>query len=512
MPLNTTLNRIQQNLSSLGDLPVFSNTLARIKQISNSEESDAMALAMAVMKDPNLTARLLTLANSSTYHRGSGPIKVVSRAVVLLGFNQIKNLTMTLKLIEQFQNTHPDLDVPQLLVRAVLSANLARELAVQSRRRVDAEEAYISALLLNIGEIIVACTLPDTYRNMLAQKAMGARSWAEVQQDVLGSSFSHLGQELAASWGYSGEVMTQLRNDNFDPRKSSASATAAVSSVSGELLQHLFDPEETDRSFTDLVDKMAEITQLPTDHVSDVVLDSFKKVTKVCRDMGLSQKLLVPDYAETGEDERDDLIRQVSFLVHSEAESESSNQQVSYQLHNVMQENDRQKKVLEYLRSFAQLLATGDQLHAVFKLFVDAVDACTGFDRVIIGLMDAQGKSISVKLLAGRQTEPLQDYFQRQRTGGPDDLFFKVIQLQNTFLVEDAIDSGWQQRLPPSFRAQVNCKGFVLEPLTRGKRAVGMLYADYLSDRDAINAEDFEGFMQMAGQVRLALNHAGRTG
>ncbi|MDF2182163.1 HDOD domain-containing protein [Neptuniibacter sp. CAU 1671] len=511
MPLNTTLNRIQQNLGSLGDLPVFSNTLLRIKQISSSDESDAMGLAMVIMKDPNLTARLLTLANSSTYHRGSGPIRVISRAVVLLGFNQIKNLSMTLKLVEQFQSAHPDLDVPELMARAVLSANLARELAVQSRRRVDAEEAYISALLQNIGEIIVACTLPDTYRNMLGKRAMG-ESWPKVQEEVLGSSFSHLGQELAISWGYNSEVMTRLRSEKFDARLSSVDATAALSRISGHVLQHLFAPDDADKSFNELISQVAEITDLPLDEVTGVVVHSFKKVTKVCRDIGLSQKHLMPAYAETGEPDRDDLIRQVSFLVHSEVESESSQQQVNFQLHNVMQENDRNKQVLEYLRRFAQCMAAGDQLHEVLKLFVDSVNACSGFDRVIIGLMDPQGTRLSVKLLAGKQIEPLQTYFQREKNGGADDLFFRVIMRQHTFLVEDAMEGGWQQRLPENFKAQVNCRGFVLEPLSRGKRAVGMLYADYLHDREAISAEDFECFMQMAGQVRLALNHAGRTG
>ena len=62
-----TLNAIHAKLGRLGDLPVFSATVNRIQQISSSKEADAMALAMAVMKDANLSARLLRLANSSHF-------------------------------------------------------------------------------------------------------------------------------------------------------------------------------------------------------------------------------------------------------------------------------------------------------------------------------------------------------------------------------------------------------------------------------------------------------------
>lgn len=59
-----THKKIQAQLARLGDLPVFSATLNRIRELSSSEDSDAMMLAMAVMKDANLSARLLRVANT----------------------------------------------------------------------------------------------------------------------------------------------------------------------------------------------------------------------------------------------------------------------------------------------------------------------------------------------------------------------------------------------------------------------------------------------------------------
>ena len=85
MKYQQTLNAVYAQLGKLGDLPIFSATVNRIRQISSSREADAMALAMAVMKDANLSAKLLKIANTPHYNRGHGNISVVSRAVVSKG-------------------------------------------------------------------------------------------------------------------------------------------------------------------------------------------------------------------------------------------------------------------------------------------------------------------------------------------------------------------------------------------------------------------------------------------
>ena len=139
MKYTDTLQKIHQGLDQLGDLPVFSATVNRIQQISTSDEGDAMALAVAIMKDASLAAKVLKVANSSAYNRNNKNISVVSRAVVIIGFNSIKDICITLKLIETFHDEHPDLDVPGMMMRQLLSANLAKEFALKSNKKVDPE-------------------------------------------------------------------------------------------------------------------------------------------------------------------------------------------------------------------------------------------------------------------------------------------------------------------------------------------------------------------------------------
>jgi len=104
---SATVIQLLEHAEKKGDLPIFNTSLNKVRSISSDPDSHAMELAQTIMKDANLSVKLLRIANSPFYNRGMGKIASVSRAVILLGFDSIKNLCMTLKLIESFTDDQP---------------------------------------------------------------------------------------------------------------------------------------------------------------------------------------------------------------------------------------------------------------------------------------------------------------------------------------------------------------------------------------------------------------------
>ena len=113
-----TMARVKASKDRLGDLPIFSNSINKVSRVSSDPQRNAMAVAQEVLKAANLCAKLLRLGNSAYNNRGLGKISVVSSAVIQLGFETVKNLTLTLKLIESYQNKNTAIDMKQMLVRA----------------------------------------------------------------------------------------------------------------------------------------------------------------------------------------------------------------------------------------------------------------------------------------------------------------------------------------------------------------------------------------------------------
>ena len=508
MKYTETLKNIHSSLDQLGDLPVFNASINCIQQISSSEASDAMALAMAIMKDSNLSAKVLRLANTTTYNRGSSNISMVSRAVVLMGFNHIKNVSLTLKLIESFHDEHPDLDVPGLMMRQFLGANLAKDFAIKSKSKVDPEEAYLSSLLFGLGEIIVACTLPEQYRRMLRMRNHKQKPWKTIQAEVLGITLDELGQEIAVGWGYPKQVLQTMKAVELSSIDKDTELLNALPTLTDGLIQQIYGTDAAStHDYSQLVEQLSEVSGIAYDAIADTTLQCFSQVAKTSRDYGLKGRALIPEFTESGHQERDEMVRQMAFIAHSEVV------EVPYEISQETLKSSqiavkRSQQQLDYLNRLSELITSGKKIHEVFKLAVAAIHKCGDFDRCMLCLLNTAHTHISVKLIEGEQLEPLQAYFERSKNGKSDDLFFKVMNKQVTLLVNDLEEDGWSERLPKGFSDKVQCQGFVLIPLTMGQRVIGMIYADKLKGNGAVQDEDFNMFNQFATQTRLALMYA----
>jgi len=499
-----TLNAIHEKLGLLGDLPVFSATVNRIQQISSSEESDAMALALAVMKDANLSARLLRLSNSPHYNRTGHSINLISRAVILLGFDEIKNISVTLKLIESFNKSNPSSDISALLMRSFLTAAISRELAVQAGID-DIEETYTCGLLFGLGEIIFACTLSDEYNRLLALRLTSEKSWKRIQLDEIGGHFSDIGQELAQSWGFPTGVVQSMDAMTSDTPKGSVRKNFEITSTTDQLLQLIYG-QTHDCAFSDLIEKLSKATGTNLGDTSKALSQGFKLVCNMASEYNLSSKSLSPPLRDSGDMALDEFSRKTSYYVHSHS-SHSLEPATIPSIQVKEQSSERAILQLRILHEISELVTNHTPIPALLKKVITGVVSSASFDRAAFIMIDKGRSQLTLRLGDGQNINDLKSYFNLKR-GEDGDFFFRVLTKQMTLLVTDTQESGWAERLPESFVAQVNPHGFIIAPLLIGTRTIGFLYADKLLQKGPIDKETFRSFNQFYMQTKMALAYS----
>jgi len=188
---DSTLEKVMNGLSKMGSLPIFSASVNRIRYMSSSDETEVMELANEIMKDASLASKLIRVTNSSQYNHGNTKISTISRAIVILGYETIKSITMALKVIDSFQHKNGSVDINGLLAKSFMSAGFVKDIAVKSSVK-NPEECYLCALLHNLGEIIVATILTKEYDEMLLLVASEDMSWGEAQKKVLGATLNEI--------------------------------------------------------------------------------------------------------------------------------------------------------------------------------------------------------------------------------------------------------------------------------------------------------------------------------
>jgi HD-like signal output (HDOD) protein len=151
---------ILAEIPARGDFPAAGALIQRLRETVARENCRAIDVARIVLLDPGLSSKVLRLVNSAFYRQRSNPVSTVARAVILLGFGTIRELTIGCILLEEFHRHGGAREhVRDALARALRAALLAQALATRTGYPTP-EEAYLLGLFANLGEAWVATFYP----------------------------------------------------------------------------------------------------------------------------------------------------------------------------------------------------------------------------------------------------------------------------------------------------------------------------------------------------------------
>ncbi|MBX3305512.1 MAG: HDOD domain-containing protein [Nitrospira sp.] len=184
-------NRIEQ----LGDLPTLPHVVQRLATMIASPTVSAEEIGTIIEKDQVLAAKVLRLANSPFYGFPSR-IGSVSHAVIVLGFNVVKGLTLCASALSIMKDAGMDQLWRHSLGVAITAKLLATRLDIKNP-----EELFVSGLLHDIGKVVLYVKWPDVGNSIKdAIKTRTDHSLFDIEQELTGLSHAEIGGYLASAW------------------------------------------------------------------------------------------------------------------------------------------------------------------------------------------------------------------------------------------------------------------------------------------------------------------------
>ncbi|MYN07143.1 HDOD domain-containing protein [Pseudoduganella aquatica] len=175
-------------------------SVARVVQLVDSDEGGTQELAYYVLSDAALTQKVLRIANTPRYRTVGGiAVTTISRAISLLGFDNVKTTALAMLLVDTLANSKHAQSVRVELEAALCASLIGRELARLSAYQ-GAEEASIGALFKNIGPLLIASQHHERYREINVLVAGGAHSISQASQMILGSTYDTLSAAILNEW------------------------------------------------------------------------------------------------------------------------------------------------------------------------------------------------------------------------------------------------------------------------------------------------------------------------
>jgi len=207
-------------LLALGKLPPFSPILNRLMAILAHEDVSFATIADLIEKDTVLAGNMLRLVNSAAYGR-RGTVNSVRHAIALLGFGKVRNAMLSMSVARMWTQvkTPAGWSMTQFNLHSVAVAILA-DSVTQRRAANYAEGAFAAGLFHDLGQLLVALSLPQQYERIAALCQQDGKTPQEAELDVLGITHAELSAEALAVWNLPEPIQTAVRyhsDSKLDP-------------------------------------------------------------------------------------------------------------------------------------------------------------------------------------------------------------------------------------------------------------------------------------------------------
>jgi HD-like signal output (HDOD) protein len=182
----------------------------RVNEMIDDPRASSDDFAEIILNDTGITARLLKLANSP-YYGFRSRVETVSRAVVLIGSQELRNLVLTTTIISVFKDIPSDVVNMETfwlksLACGVSGRGLARQCGV-----LHSERMFVAGLLHAVGKLVFYSRCADRYRQVLEYRDQGEDAMIAQERQVFGFDHAELGAELMKRWLLPDSLQTAVR-------------------------------------------------------------------------------------------------------------------------------------------------------------------------------------------------------------------------------------------------------------------------------------------------------------
>ena len=183
--------------SNLHSSPKIATDVLKIIYDKSSSVND---LVNIIEQDPPVTATILKVANSAFYSP-STPIDTLSRAIVTLGYNTIRDIATSGAIIPYFFSSKDSagIDLPGLWLHSMGTAK-ASQLISEKIHFEYPGVVYIAGLLHDIGKIIIWVYHPEHYYKIIEQASEKKSRIILAERKVLNTDHSIIGKILCDQW------------------------------------------------------------------------------------------------------------------------------------------------------------------------------------------------------------------------------------------------------------------------------------------------------------------------
>jgi putative nucleotidyltransferase with HDIG domain len=197
--INPTQERVQRILSTVYNVPSIPQVVSEVSNIIDDPKTSANILGRMISHDQGLVTKILTVANSPL-HGIPRRVSTIDFAIVVLGFNQVKNIVLALSMMESLKITSENIfDLKKYWLHSILVAAASKKIAEDLGYQASGE-VFTAGLLHDLGIPIIYKFFKKEFKNIINSVNEQNMTFLEAEEIHLGITHQEVGRYLVDRW------------------------------------------------------------------------------------------------------------------------------------------------------------------------------------------------------------------------------------------------------------------------------------------------------------------------
>ena len=222
-------------------MPSLSSTVTKVLEVCNQPDTSPNDLNRVISLDPVLTGQVLKLINSA-YYTLSNQVTSLTRAIIMLGLNTVKNLALSTAILGSLASEKSQCLVMDSFWSHSLCVGVTAK-ALAAHKEIPAamlEEYFVAGLMHDLGKIPLSNCFAEDYRKALELAWLQRCSLQRAENMIFGFDHCLAGKLIAEKWQLTGPITdTMVHHHDLDISEESRDLVVTVAMAN--LYANLFD-------------------------------------------------------------------------------------------------------------------------------------------------------------------------------------------------------------------------------------------------------------------------------
>lgn len=228
----------QTTLANIYNLPAMSTAIMEVSKLLDDPSTNTTELSRIIGQDQGMSTKILSIANSPLYGLPR-KVSTIDFAILIIGYQDIKNIVVALTMVESFKNKSDKLfDQKSFWRHSVVTGAAAKRLAEDLGYRIGSE-AFVAGLLHDLGIPVMHKYFHSAFEMITNEFNEGQDTLNDIELKHLGMSHAEIGRYLASKWNLPVHLCETVENHHNPSKSIDADVLTALVHLADYMTQKL---------------------------------------------------------------------------------------------------------------------------------------------------------------------------------------------------------------------------------------------------------------------------------